>query len=107
MTGFLDLPIELLPLILQYIIRPSHIAALCLVNRYFHAFAISQLYQRAFIYAWHTDGKTKVSILYKYADKRPTFRFLVKVIQLFNTLTEHPHLARYVRQLGTLNFVSQ
>ena len=62
MTGFLDLPVELLPLILQYIIRPSHIAALCLVNRYFHAFAIPQLYERAFIYAWHTDGKTKVRI---------------------------------------------
>ena len=61
MTGFLDLPVELLPLILQHIVRPAHIASLCLVNKQFQTFATSQLYERVFIFAWHTDSKTRVS----------------------------------------------
>ncbi|KAH9934099.1 hypothetical protein B0H21DRAFT_759722 [Amylocystis lapponica] len=81
MNGFLELPLELLPDILQHIIRPSHLAAICLVNKSFHFFAVSQLYKRAFIYAWHKDGKAKV-------------------VKLFRTLADHPHLASHVQQLG-------
>ena len=58
---FLDLPLELLPVIMQQLVRPSHFAALCLVNRSFYRFAVPYLYERAFIYAWHKEGKAKVS----------------------------------------------
>ena len=60
---FLDLPLELLPVIMQQLVRPSHFAALCLVNRSFYRFAVPYLYERAFIYAWHKEGKAKVGVL--------------------------------------------
>ncbi|KAI0943506.1 hypothetical protein AcW1_002655 [Taiwanofungus camphoratus] len=81
MTEFPDLPLELLPIILRHVVCPSHLAALSLVNKSFHGFVVPQLYERAFIYAWHKEGK-------------------VKVIRLFRTLSQHSHLAKYVRQLG-------
>ncbi|CCM00826.1 uncharacterized protein FIBRA_02868 [Fibroporia radiculosa] len=77
MVQFLDLPLELLPLIVQHFVRPSHFAALCLVNKYFYTFAISLLYERAFIYAWHKEGKAKV-------------------VKLFKTLSECSHLAQHL-----------
>lgn len=63
MTEFPDLPLELLPIILQHVVRPSHLAALSLVNKSFHGFVVPQLYERAFIYAWHKEGKVKVGII--------------------------------------------
>ncbi|KAH9903262.1 hypothetical protein C8Q73DRAFT_742398 [Cubamyces lactineus] len=54
-----DLPVELLPLVISHIVRPSHLAALCLVNKTFYTFAIPLLYERVFIYAWHKEGKAK------------------------------------------------
>ena len=57
---FADLPIELLPSIVQHIVRPSHLGALCLVNQSFYKFTIPLLYERVFIYAWHKKGKAKV-----------------------------------------------
>ena len=62
MERFSQLPLELLPDILDHFLRPSQIASVCLVNSSFYAFAIQNLYRRAFIYAWHKDGKTKVRI---------------------------------------------
>ncbi|RDB17281.1 hypothetical protein Hypma_001720 [Hypsizygus marmoreus] len=85
MVQFLDLPIELLPLILSNLPKPHHLASACLVNKAFHIFAVPNLYERASIYAWHRDGKRKV-------------------IQLFNTLAECPHLAKYVRRLDIRDF---
>ncbi|TBU47149.1 hypothetical protein BD309DRAFT_1057210 [Dichomitus squalens] len=78
---FLDLPIELLPSIVHHIVRASHLAALCLVNHSFYKFTITLLYERVFIYAWHKEGKSKV-------------------IKLFRTLADYPHLAKLVQQLG-------
>ncbi|KAI0708567.1 hypothetical protein C8Q76DRAFT_626883 [Earliella scabrosa] len=78
---FQDLPVELLPIIVQYVVKPSHLANLCLVNQSFYTFAIPLLYERVFIYAWHKEGKAKV-------------------IKLFKTLAEYPHLAKLVQQLG-------
>lgn len=80
MERFSQLPLELLPSILDHFLRPSQIASVCLVNSSFYAFAVQDLYRRAFIYAWHKDGKTKVK-------------------QLFTTLGNCPHLAKYVHQL--------
>ncbi|OBZ76446.1 hypothetical protein A0H81_03102 [Grifola frondosa] len=81
----LNLYQKLLPVILQYIVKPGHLAVLCLVNKSFYAFCIPYLYQRAFIYAWHKEGKAKV-------------------IKLFRTLADYPHLARFVQQLVIRDF---
>ncbi|KAI0684903.1 hypothetical protein BC835DRAFT_588106 [Cytidiella melzeri] len=85
MSSFSSLPIELLSNILQHVIRPSHLATLCLVNNAFYSFSAPVLYHRAFIYAWHKDGK-------------------LKVVKLFRTLSEHPELAKYVEQLSIRDF---
>ncbi|KAF8510199.1 hypothetical protein BU17DRAFT_55597 [Hysterangium stoloniferum] len=85
MISFLDLPTDLLPLILQHIIKPHHLAKCCLVNRAFHSFTVPLLYERIFIYAWHKDGKTKVR-------------------KLFETLSEYPQLAKYVKKLELRDF---
>ena len=61
LARFNDLPLELLPMVIQHVVRPSHLAAVCLVNRPFYMFTITLLYERVFIYAWHKEGKTKAS----------------------------------------------
>lgn len=60
LAQFTDLPVELLPIVVQHIVRPSHLAAVCLVNQSFYTFASPLLYERIFIYAWHKEGKAKV-----------------------------------------------
>jgi len=62
MVGFLDIPLELLPVIFDSVVRPQHLASLCLVNKSFNEFAIPSLYQRVYIYAWHKEVKSKVDI---------------------------------------------
>ncbi|KAF8452580.1 hypothetical protein L210DRAFT_3383440 [Boletus edulis BED1] len=81
MTHFLELPLELLPIIFGFVLRPQHISKLCLVNKTFNRFAIPLLYRRVFIFAWYKEAKTKV-------------------ILLLRTLSRCPHLARYVEKLG-------
>ncbi|KAF9460431.1 hypothetical protein BDZ94DRAFT_1169804 [Collybia nuda] len=85
MTQFLDLPPEILPVIFDNILKPHHITSICLVSKTFYEFSIRRLYERASIYSWQRDGKTKV-------------------IQLFNTLSRHPHLAKYVHRLEIREF---
>ncbi|KAI0357708.1 hypothetical protein OH77DRAFT_1494614 [Trametes cingulata] len=85
LAQFEDLPVELLPLIMQHVVRPSHLATLCLVNKTFYGFAVPLLYERVFIYAWHREGKAKV-------------------VKLFRTLAEYPHLAKLVQQLVIRDF---
>ena len=78
MARFEDLPLDLLPLILQHFIRPAHLANACLVNKDFYAFAIYHLYRRVFIYAWHTNVKTKVrSVRYRCTDRRAQIHYAV------------------------------
>ncbi|KZT08057.1 uncharacterized protein LAESUDRAFT_724042 [Laetiporus sulphureus 93-53] len=85
MANFLDLPSELLPVILRFLIRPSHIAVICLVNKSFYTFSVPYLYERVYIYAWHKEGKGRV-------------------VQLFRTLSGNRHLANYVRKLEIRDF---
>lgn len=61
MAQFLDLPLEILPFILQHIVRPNYLTQLSLVNSHFHEFATPLLYRRAFVYAWHREAKAKVN----------------------------------------------
>ncbi|KAM5546113.1 hypothetical protein V8D89_000239 [Ganoderma adspersum] len=85
LAQFIDLPVELLPIVVQHIVRPSHLAAVCLVNQSFYTFAVPLLYERIFIYAWHKEGKAKV-------------------LKLFRTLADYPHLAKLVQQLVIRDF---
>jgi hypothetical protein len=61
MAQLLDLPLELLPLIIQHLVKPSYLASVCLVNHAFHAFAVPILYERLVIYPWYKDAKLKVA----------------------------------------------
>ncbi|OAX42235.1 hypothetical protein K503DRAFT_734074 [Rhizopogon vinicolor AM-OR11-026] len=78
MVAFLDLPLELLPVIFNSVVSPPHLGSLCLVNNSFNQFAIQKLYQHIYCYAWHNNSK---------------------VVLLFRTLSSCPHLARHVSRL--------
>jgi hypothetical protein len=65
MMQMLDLPIELLPVILQHIFNPHFLAAACLVNRTFNTFAIPKLYQYIAIFPWHRQSKAKVCSVFE------------------------------------------
>ncbi|KAJ7246099.1 hypothetical protein B0H12DRAFT_1187360 [Mycena haematopus] len=82
---FLDLPLELLSQILVHLPRVQHLAAACRVNKTFYDFGVSRLYERASIYSWHKNAK-------------------VKVVCLFKTLADYPHLAKYVLRLEIRDF---
>ena len=60
MACFLDLPVEILPVILSHLHKPHHLASTSLVSTTFHQFATPQLYSRVSIYSWHKDSKVKV-----------------------------------------------
>jgi len=60
MALFSDLPLDLLPVIVASLQEPVHIASLCLVNRVFHLFSVSKLYERIVIYPWHQSSKYRV-----------------------------------------------
>ena len=57
---FNDLPVELLPLVVRNVVRPSHLARLCLINKSFHVFAVEHLYEAVYIYSWHKEWREKV-----------------------------------------------
>lgn len=99
---FQDLPVELLPLVVLHVVRPSHLAALCLVNKTFYTFAVPLLYERVFIYAWHKEGKYKACRHCYYCGhpQRIGAQAMHQVIKLFRTLAEYAHLATLVQQLG-------
>jgi hypothetical protein len=61
MVQFLDLPLEILPIIFENILKPHHLMSICLVNKAFHEFAIPRLYERASIYSWQRESKAKVA----------------------------------------------
>ncbi|KAF8558683.1 hypothetical protein OG21DRAFT_1493889 [Imleria badia] len=86
MAHFLELPVELLPIIFDFVLRPEHISKLCLVDKTFNKFATPLLYRRVFIFAWYKEAKTKV-------------------ILLFRTLSKCPHLARHVEKLGESSLI--
>ena len=61
MVQFLDLPLELLPIILSHLLKPHHLATSSLVSKSFHTYATPKLYKRASIFSWHRQGKAKVT----------------------------------------------
>ncbi|KAK7047461.1 hypothetical protein VNI00_006692 [Paramarasmius palmivorus] len=87
MPALSDLPLDLLPVIIAHVSHPNPkvLTNLCLVNKTFYELCLAQLYSRISIYSWHKHGKTKV-------------------IQLFDCLASHPHLAQHVRRLEIRDF---
>ncbi|KAA1474576.1 hypothetical protein DENSPDRAFT_841180 [Dentipellis sp. KUC8613] len=86
MAKFTDLPLELLPRIIQHIIKPSNLAVVCLVNRSFHTFAVPLLYERiATISPWYRDANNRM-------------------MEVFRTFATCPHLAQFVRRLDIRDF---
>lgn len=81
----MDIPLELLIVIFDFVLNPSHLAAFCLVNRAFNQFATPVLYRHIHIFPW-----------YKYSK--------LKVFSLFRTLVESPHLAAYIQMLEIRDF---
>ncbi|EIW79601.1 hypothetical protein CONPUDRAFT_125965 [Coniophora puteana RWD-64-598 SS2] len=84
-VSFVDLPIELLPFVVESVVKPQHLAALCLVDRTFNAVSTARLYERVVIYAWYREAKERIRLV-------------------FRTLAEHPHLARHVHSLELRDF---
>ncbi|KAF9531062.1 hypothetical protein CPB83DRAFT_849257 [Crepidotus variabilis] len=82
---FLDLPVDVLPVILHFVVKSSHLASACLVNKEFSTFATPLLYDSVCIYSWHIDGKKKV-------------------LQLFETLRTSTNLAQLVFCLDIRDF---
>ncbi|KAI9509537.1 hypothetical protein F5148DRAFT_996446 [Russula earlei] len=85
MARFEDLPIEILPLIVDHVLGHGNLASLCLVSRAFHEFTVSRLYRRVAIFPWNRFSKSRVT-------------------QLFRTLSECPNLSRLVHQLVIRDF---
>ncbi|KAF5326254.1 hypothetical protein D9611_000472 [Ephemerocybe angulata] len=85
MVEFLELPIDILPVILRFVVKSSHLAAGALVDKTWNEFATPRLYERVSIFSWHKDAKTKVLLLFK-------------------TLSTCPHLAKHVRRLEVRDF---
>ena len=81
----MELPLDILPEILFFLEKPSHLASACLVNKTFHKFAVRQLYDRIAIHSWHKDAKKRA-------------------IALFTTLACSPQLARLVHNLEIRDF---
>jgi hypothetical protein len=68
------------------------------VNKVFHEFGISRLYERASIYSWHKHAKARVSVVWSDSDAK--YSRECQVVSLFDTLAHYPHLAKYVLRLG-------
>ncbi|KAJ3887601.1 hypothetical protein GG344DRAFT_90404 [Lentinula edodes] len=82
---FLDLPLDLLPVIFNQFSLPRHLRNICLVNKTFQLFATPKLYEQIYIHSWHKQGKERV-------------------ILLFLSLSRYPHLAKHVRRLELRDF---
>lgn len=85
MAIFANLPVELLPLIFNFVVKTHHLTQCCLVNKTFASFVVPRLYEKIYIYAWHKEGKNRAR-------------------NLFRTLAEHPELGKWVRKLELRDF---
>lgn len=101
MPDFTDLPLEIVPLVVRHLLRPQHLAWVCLVSKSFHAYSAPLLYERVSIFAWYKEAKIKASQLD--SDSRDALTCHTQAAKLFYTLSSSPHLARYVRIMGTVN----
>lgn len=57
MTTFNDLPLELLPGVIQNIVKPGSLASFCLVNRVWCEFTRPFLYHTIAVFPWNHKEK--------------------------------------------------
>ena len=57
MITFNDLPLELLPGIVQNVVKPMNLASFCLVNKIFCEFTRPFLYHTIAVFPWHHKEK--------------------------------------------------
>jgi hypothetical protein len=60
MSSRFDLPLELLPTILEHLPKVHYLTNTALVNHTFYQSTIPLLYTRVSIYSWHKDAKRRV-----------------------------------------------
>lgn len=63
MVDFQELPIDILPVILDFVLKSSHLAHAAEVNKAWYEFATPRLYERVSIFSWHKEAKKKVWLL--------------------------------------------
>jgi hypothetical protein len=59
MVRFDDLPLEIVPLVIEKIRHVQALAQVSVVNKTFYAFVVPLLYRQICVFSWH--GKQKVS----------------------------------------------
>jgi len=102
MTTFNNLPLELLPVIVQNVVNPESLASFCLVNKTFCEFTRPFLYHTIAVFPWNQKEK----VMERERDplcQEPKYNLLaplLKIIKLFRTLSSRPELAQHVRRLG-------
>ncbi|KAJ4490197.1 hypothetical protein J3R30DRAFT_3279097 [Lentinula aciculospora] len=84
MIKFLDLPLDLLPIIFYHLTLPQDLQEVCLVNKIFNRFATPKLYEQIRIYSWHKQSKEKANIS--------------------RHLSRYSHVAEHVRRLELRDF---
>jgi len=102
MPTFNNLPLELLPVIVQNIVNPESLALFCLVSKAFCDFTRPFLYNTITVFPWNQKEKVMER------DHDPLCKELeydllaplLKIIKLFRTLSSCPELAQHVRRLG-------
>ena len=105
MTTFNNLPLELLPVIVQNVVNPESLASFCLVNKTFCEFTRPFLYHTVVVFPWHQKEKVMErdrDFLCWQAPKFDLLAPLLKIIKLFRTLSSCPELAQHVRKLGNV-----
>ena len=103
MTTFNDLPLELLPAIVQNVVKSSSLASFCLVNKTFCEFTRPFLYHTISVFPW--QHKKKVIICNHKSCRAYLTSLARKILRLFRTLSSSPELAKHVRKLGDVVFL--
>jgi len=107
MTTFNNLPLELLPVIVQNVVNPGSLASFCLVNKFFCEFTQPFLYHTIAVFPWNQKEKVAQHDR-KSFHQAPECTFLdllSKTIRLFRTLSSSPELAWHVRKLGDAIYI--
>lgn len=101
MTAFSDLPLDILPGIVQNVVQSRNLVSSCLVNKAFCKFTQPFLYHTITVLSWHPKDKVP-HYNSSVGHLKALDEFLPKIIKLFRTLSSSPGLAKHVRKLGNL-----
>lgn len=86
---------DLVPEILKFISKPSHLSSACLVNRTFNRCASRLLYKHIAMYSSQKDVKQMVVLLFATLSRSPTLASFVHRLEIYDFpkyITFHPGL---------------